>query len=184
MKFFVLFFALFTFSVSAQTHMVQTATNLSGLLSISDDGPGKATYFSSQYIALNYAYTIAPRFQIGGEGYFSHSEYSGRFGSTSESWSALVGGYYNFSDDLNEAFYASLFGGYSWNWSHTNGSGSGRGEAKVGRLGIGKRFPLTFINIANVSYSPEITYTRSDYTNFESYTNNYTFRFIQFSVLF
>jgi hypothetical protein len=182
MKFFAVFFLLVSFSAFAQNlHMIEMSTSTSalGAFTYSDSGPGSASS-TSGYVGGNYAYKISPRVQLGVQANYSrfHSDYS-----TTEGYNFMVGGILNFSDDLTNAFYTSLYGGMGWN--HYSGNGNNSIENLNGKVAFGKRFALTSLNLPNVTYSPEISYTRSEYTKSAAYgVNNVSIRFLQFSVFF
>lgn len=120
---------------------------------------------------INYAYTVAPRFQLGVdfESEMSTSEVKmkagGKVKSEDRSTSLLIFGIYNFSDDLKNAFYFGAGLGKEWNEEEAKDSTGGTTEkseveydADTFFLTFGKRFDLKGMGIENLTYSPGITY--------------------------
>ncbi len=154
-------------------HMIEMSTDNSALggLSFSESG-GDGNSKSSDtniFIGGNYAYKISERVQLGIQGTYLKSD------SDFEAYSVLAGAIYNFDDDLTKAFYASLYTGLSWVQYQ---------ESIRAKLALGKRFALSNINLPNITYSPEISVSRSEYSKSGSYSNNVTVSFIQFSAFF
>ncbi len=165
-----------------QLHMIEMSTNNAALgnLSYNESGRGSSdSYSSSFYFAGNYAYTIAPRVQLGMRGNYSKFNSSS---SDSEAYGVSVGAIYNFDDKLTEAFYASVYAGFDW--YNYYGTGNSRTESKMGMISLGKRFHLGNIGMATVTYSPEISFKRSEQTDYTYHNNNYAIRFLQFSAFF
>lgn len=102
-----------------------------------------------------------------------------------ENWGLQAGVIYNLSDDLQNAFYGSLFAGMLWNHEYGD-SGAGNDEVTTATVAIGKRFNLERWGIKHVTYSPEVALqTRSSNTGRSfDYTQDLQFRFLQFSVFF
>ncbi|MFL5785061.1 MAG: hypothetical protein ACJ76H_10650 [Bacteriovoracaceae bacterium] len=179
MKYFLLILAFVASSAFAQTnHMIEMSTTSAtlGALSFTDHGSrtDKSLYFSG-----NYAYKISERVQLAVQGNYSH--FDSNFSNT-ESYGLNLGAIYNLDDDFTNAPYVSLYGGM--NWFHSYGHGNGSTEAWNGRAAFGKRFSLSNINLPNVTYSPEISYTRSEYTSGGYGSNTVSIRFLQFSAFF
>jgi hypothetical protein len=127
-------------------------------------------YFLSD-LALNYAYRLSARVQLGAFYEGSHSEY--RFGrpgggrSTIESEVNTAGAFvlYNFGDDLNDAWYT----GYSFaittveeENSHDFENAEGKAPFELDDLTetheliVGKRFSLRGFAVANLAFSPQL----------------------------
>ncbi len=104
-----------------------------------------------------------------------------------ENYGFQVGAFYNFSTNLMESFYLSLFTGLQWD--HTYGSGNVRDEIWKTTFAAGKRFTLARWNVAHLVYSPEIALVTANSTtgskgsNLE-YQQNVQLRFLQFSLFF
>jgi hypothetical protein len=181
MKVFVLImmilFAVPAFSQTGNLHMIEMSTTTStlGALTFSDDG---STTDKSGYVGANYAYRIAPRIQVGLQGNYSRFE----SGVTSETYNFMVGGILNFDDDITNAFYSSLYAGMGWN--HYSGRQNAHRETLSGRVALGKRFAFKSLNLPNVTYSPEISYTRDENTKSAYGVNSVSIRFLQFSIFF
>ncbi len=186
MKFFVFLLFVLSLGTSAygqQLHMIEMSTDNSalGALNFSESGGGGRSKSSDTNLFLggNYAYKISERVQLGGQATYVNSD------REYESYSLLAGAIYNLSDDLTNAFYTSLYAGMSWFHVYQPNIVSGKHQETItGKLAFGKRFALSNINLPNITYSPEISVTRSENTKSESYTNNITVSFIQFSAFF
>ncbi len=187
MKAFVLFIFLIVsvsaFSQSQNLHMIEMSTNntLLGAFNYGESGGGGSAkrYDSTAFLGGNYAYKISPRVQLGVQGNYLYSD-------DFEAYRALVGGIYNFDDDLTNAFYTSLYAGMSWSHFYiSNLTSDKHNEEAIGRLSLGKRFALSNLNLPNVTYSPEISITREQSTRGDdTHTNTVSIRFLQFSVFF
>jgi hypothetical protein len=189
MKVFILAFFLLAslpaFSQSGNLHMIEMSTNNAALGSLTfseSDSSGSKSSTSSLMFSGNYAYRVTPRLQAGIEGSYARFKTT----TTYEYYDAMVGLTYNFHDDLTKAFFISAYGGFSWNHSYASNITKGKhGESLQGELTFGKRFPLTNIGLASVTYSPEISYTRSETRKtYDSHTNTLSIRFLQFAVFF
>ncbi len=104
-----------------------------------------------------------------------------------EDYGFQVGAFYNFSENLMESMYLSLFTGLEWN--NFYGSGTADDEVWKTTLAFGKRFGLARWNVAHLVYSPEIALvtanstTGSEGSNLE-YSQSVQLRFLQFSLFF
>lgn len=182
MKVFILIAVLaVSVSASGQTsnlHMIEMSTTSAtlGALSFSDDGDDSDMNIN---IAGNYAYRISERVQLGLQGNYAFFEGDS---IDNEIFGLNVGAIYNFDDDLTNSFFVSLYGGMAW--ANFYGSGNGSSESWRGRGAIGKRFALSKINLPNITYSPELSFTRSEFTDNGSGVNTISIRFLQFSAFF
>jgi hypothetical protein len=137
-------------------------------------------------LVLNYAVKFKERWQGGVRlNYLKGTRSTG----DTENYGFQVGGFYNFSDNLTEAMYVSLFTGLDWNHTYGGPSGQIRDEVWKTTLALGKRFGLARWNVAHLVYSPEIALltanstTGSKGSNLE-YQQNIQLRFLQFSLFF
>jgi hypothetical protein len=177
----------FSASALAQKHMVEFNADsfLLGRLSFTSQ---KYRYTDAQedksgFLFLNYAYTILPQVQVGSQ--VSYNKYS--YGqATSEGYDILVGGIYNFSSDLNKSFYTSLYAGWSWNHQFGTGQDIVHEESFISKVAFGKRFPLTFLNLENFTYSPEVSFQSMNPTKRadKEWEQDFSIKYLQFSVLF
>lgn len=132
---------------------------------------GVKSFFND--LALNYAYRVNHRIQLGA--FYQSSHYEFRFkqrgGNTSETAieedrSGLFF-LYNFSEDMNDAWYA----GYAFSvatYQEENSSDFEDAEGKspfelddannIHELMVGKRFSLRGFNVDNLAYSPQIRF--------------------------
>lgn len=167
------------FSQTSNLNMIEmsTTSNTLGALTFSDDGD---TTDKSAYVGANYAFRFSERVQLGIQGNYSRFDST----NTSETYNFLLGAIYNFNDDLTNAIYASLYGGMGWNYYSSSSSRNVHTETLTGRAAIGKRFALSNINLPNVTYSPEISYTRNENTKSSYGYNSVAIRFLQFSMFF
>ena len=125
-------------------------------------------------IQLNYAYRLAPQFQLGldftnsMEGSEVKAKAGGKIKSEDYYTSLVLFGVINFSERLNDSFY--LVGGYGKGWNKDISKDSTGGTVEETRLeydqnifyvGFGKRFNLKFAGIENLTYSPSISYQHS-----------------------
>lgn len=178
MKFLVLIslFLMTGMAHGQQLHMIEMSTSSTALGAFTfTDTPRTGT---SLYFGGNYAYKISERVQLGIQGNYSRFHVN----NTTEAYNFLAGAIYNFSDDLTDAFYTSLYGGMGW--ARYMGDGNSSTESLTGRFALGKRFALKNINLPNVTYSPEISYTRAENTKSSYGSNSWSIRFLQFSVFF
>ncbi len=176
---------LTTSAFGQNLHMIEMSTNntaLGALVFSESGGAGRADRSNTTiYLGGNYAYKISPRVQLGVMG-----DYYRSFNNTnSDAYGLMLGAIYNFEDNLTESFYVSLYGGYSWFNYYESGVVSGaHQESMKGKVAMGKRFPLTRLNLPNVTYSPEISFTRTENNRNSGWGNQYQIRFLQFSVFF
>lgn len=180
MKLFFLLFGLFlgTSAYGQNLHMIEMSTSSATLGSLSSSDNGDSSDMNIN-LAGNYAYKISERIQLGIQGNYALFQ-SGSIDN--ELYGVNIGGIYNFDDDLTNAFFVSLYGGMAWTKLYGNGNGSF--ESWRGRGAIGKRFALSKINLPNVTYSPEVSFTRTELTENGSGVNTVSIRFLQFSVFF
>lgn len=126
-------------------------------------------------LSLNYAYTIAPQFQLGAhfsnEMDSSETKYAagGKVESEETSTSLVVFGIFNFSEDLFNSFYLGAGIGKSWSDSTDKDSTGGTTvendleyDANIYYLTFGKRFNLESLGIKNLTFSPGISYFHMD----------------------
>lgn len=185
MKSLVLIFCLLTMGTAfgQNLHMIEMSTDNSalGALNFSESGGnGRAKRSDTNlFLGGNYAYKISERVQLGVQGSYSNQD------REYESYALLVGAIYNLNDDLTNAFYTSLYAGMSWFHVYQPNIVSGKHQETItGKLAFGKRFALSNINLPNITYSPEISVSRSENTKSESYINNITISLIQFAAFF
>lgn len=118
---------------------------------------------------LNYAYTVAPKFQIGidldSELDTSETKANagGKIKSEESASSILLFGIFNFSENLNDSFYLGAGFGKGWFKDETKDSTGGSTtsveseyDADILFATFGKRFNLKFMGIENLTYSPSI----------------------------
>lgn len=180
-KLLVAVLAMATVSAFAQKHMVRFSEvgNHNGAgdfnLAFDNDKTGSTGVETSQTsIALNYAHTVAANWQVGlGFAYEN--------GNTEKSESITVSGYYNFSTDLANAYYAGL---------HYTFGKDRNSEDKISGLGLegGKRFALGSWQGFNLTYAPNVTLaqakTEFDAGGDDDESMNLTWNFLKFDVLF
>ncbi|WPU66265.1 hypothetical protein [Peredibacter starrii] len=188
MKALVLLFILaFSFSSLAQNHMVEFngdaimygAFNHSKTKSkeqATDETNNGALY-------VNVARTVSDHIQFAIQGNYLHADYSAGF---FESYAFLLGGIYNLDTDFRKSYYAGVYAGMGWENNSLNTPNSHE-EKLVGKVVVGKRFPLEFLNLENVTYSPELAFTSETATKSssdEQWSQNLAIKFLQFSVFF
>ncbi len=133
-------------------------------------------------LVLNYAVKFKDNWQLGTR--LNYLKETAQAGDT-ENYGFQVGAFYNFSDNLQEAMYVSLFTGLDW--LHTYGAaGNPRDEIWKTTLAFGKRFGLARWNVAHLVYSPEIALVTANSTTGSTveYSQNLQLRFLQFSLFF
>lgn len=143
-----------------------------------------AEEIQSGFLFLNYAYTVASHIQVGSR--FSYTTAEGQ-GYESDSLGLALGIIYNLSENLKDSFFVSLYGGMEWDESKFNGFEDEKDEEIKGTFAIGKRFPLTFLNLENVTYSPQISYSSESSTKSTAYTDweqELSFEYLNISILF
>jgi hypothetical protein len=132
-------------------------------------------------LALNYAYTIHPNFQLGAR--FNY--FSGISGNTDiEKLDVQVGGWFNFSGGhiQNSAYLSAHVGtGYA----QTFGPGQGRDDLISSTFALGKRFSMDMWGIKHLSWAPEIALTNVNSTTntIFDYRQATEFRILKFSVI-
>lgn len=190
MKLFSLFLVLlFSTTAFAQKHMIEFSTNsfLFGEVAFNlekERTDQNAEETKNAFLYLNYAYAIASQVQIGVRGQYLSSK-GEDFAYKSNT--LALGVIYNFSAKLNEALYTSLYSGFEWDKSEQSGSNTDRDESLVATVALGKRFPLSFLGVENITYSPEISFSSMSSTQSTSdsdWSQDLAFKFLQFSVLF
>lgn len=180
---------IFCTQAFAQKHMVEfnAESVLLGTFSLNTqkNSGEHADHSTMGMLFLNYAYTVAPQIQLGAQGTYNKANFTN---NENENYELLVGAIYNLSTDLRNSIYASLYAGYSWeNVKYdSNFFDDERGEAIKSRFALGKRFALTMLNLENVTYSPEVSFTNENATKRTTaqWEQNISFKFLQFSVLF
>lgn len=181
MKFIALLLFIFSLGTSAygqQLHMIEFSTNSAALGALTFSERSDNKYDTQGYVGGNYAYKISPRIQLGVQGLYT--KYNGSIAY--ESYDIMGGAILNSEDDLTRACYASLYAGMDW--TNQYGGSNYRGESIQGKLALGKRFALSNINLPTITYSPEVSYTRTENTKSSFGNNSFTIRFLQFSVFF
>ncbi len=185
---FVVLAVLFATSALAQKHMVEfnADTALIGRMSFNNSKhrDESSTEDKFGYLIGNYAYTVAPQIQFGFQA--SYTKFRSSFG-TSEAIGALVGPTYNFSSDLANSLYLSLYAGWEWEHSYIKDFDNSHDENFITRVALGKRFPLTMLKLDTVTYSLELSFTNTNGTKARSDTEwetDFSIKFLQFSVLF
>lgn len=188
--FFAIIIILISLSALAQEevekrprHMVMITTQGFGFGGSAEDGdtkgssPFKGSTIDEHNFALNYAYTITDRIQLGA--FFKQSRYtnnvktkSGDDADIDEMTNSFgVYGIYNFSDDLYTSYYLGFMVA-SINREENYGRGFTEAEEKqpfelddkgsVYQIYFGKRFSLKRFGIQNITYSPQIAlYSRT-----------------------
>lgn len=184
-KLFILCALLCTASSYAQNHMVEFNAD-SALLGFFNYSKNKekgsnARHDNTGALYLNFARAVSEHVQAGLQASYLKND---SFGSKFESYSVLVGGIYNFSSDFRESLYTSLYLG--WEWDHTRYKmfRNSRDESFLTKVSLGKRFPLTRLNLENVTYSPELTLKSTNGTKSNSNTDwsqELSLKFLQFS---
>jgi hypothetical protein len=184
----VVVFCLFFHTASyAQNHMIEfnAESILLGQYSFSDSkeqGKGKKNE-QSAILNLNFARAVSSRLQVGIQTLYSRAVLTNNI---SETYYALVGAIYNFSDsNFTHTFYASAYLGMEWNHLYPKTLSKNQEEAIVGKISLGKRFPLEFIS-ENFTFSPEVSAKSLNTTRSSGnqWTQEYILRFLQFSVFF
>ncbi|MES2529230.1 MAG: hypothetical protein V4598_19240 [Bdellovibrionota bacterium] len=180
MKFIALLLFVMTMGTAfgQNLHMIEFSTNSAALGALTFSERSDNNYDTQGFVGGNYAYKISPRIQLGIQGLYT--KYNGSVAY--ESYDFMGGVILNGDDDLTKAMYASLYLGMDW--TNQYGLGNTRYESIQGKLAVGKRFALSNINLPNVTYSPEISYTRTENTKSSYGNNTFTIRFLQFSVFF
>ncbi len=185
MKFVVaLVLSTFAFSALAQKHMVQFGTDANTIGNLSwqsEKNRGSDSEETKSYFLLaNYAYSLTNHIQVGGKVAYYNYKYAW---ASYEEIGFAVGGYYNLDTNFRKSIYASAFIGMDWGReTHPNSST----EVLNASVAVGKRFPLSFVGLENVTYSPEVAFVSKNPTKSSSteWTQGLEFRIVQFSVFF
>lgn len=146
---------------------------------------GKSADNDSQLdLVLNYAVKFKDKWQGGVRlNYLKDTDTNG----DTEDYGFQVGAIYNFSENLMDSMFVSLFTGLEWNKFYD--SANKDDEIWKTTLAFGKRFSLARWNIAHLTYSPELALvtenstTGSKGSNLE-YSQSVQLRFLQFSLFF
>ena len=168
----------------AQKHMVNfDAGEIVGALrwDSSKEKGSSSTEDKMRGLTLNYAYTLTSYLQVGAKvNYFRNSG----DGYTQEDYGFQVGAIYNHGSDIRSAYYASLYTGMDWQNAYE--AGGSRDEILKTTVAVGKRFPLSFVNLENVVYSPELAWESLNPTKSSSteWTQSLAVKFLNFSVFF
>lgn len=122
-------------------------------------------------LALNYAYRLYPRFQIGAFFENVHSEYKfhrkGNGHSSQELELNVLGVFliYNFHDDIHDAYYIGLSASnttHEEEISHDFADSEGKAPVELDDTNqtyeflFGKRIPIIMMGFENLSFSPQI----------------------------
>lgn len=131
-------------------------------------------------LGFNYAYTVHPNIQLGGRlNYFN-----GVFANNDvERMDVSAVGWFNLTDDLSNAVFASLSLGTGFAQTFS-GEGS-RDDLWLTSVSLGKRFSLDRFGVKNVSWTPEIALVNENSTTDDTfdYRQATEFRLVQFSVI-
>jgi hypothetical protein len=135
-------------------------------------------------LVLNYARKVTPKWQLGGRlNYLKDTSAAG----DEERYGFQIGAFYNFSENLQESMYLSLFTGLEWDKFYSGGNAND--EIWKSTFAFGKRFGLARWKVAHLVYSPEIALVTANSTtgskgsNLE-YTQSLELRILQFSLFF
>lgn len=186
-KLLVAVLAMASVSAFAQKHMVRFSGigshDGAGDVNVSfDNTENAAGETSSTEIALNYAYTIAPMWQIGvGDDYLNDAS------NTRTLWT--VSGYYNFATDLANAYYVGLHYTFAQvDSGAVNGAGEDDDYSAI-TVEAGKRFALGSWQGFNLTYAPNVTYGMAKVAFDapgvdDTKDNSLNWNFLKFDVLF
>lgn len=182
MKFFLMLIAILSLPVFAENqpwHMISFGRNGLGWTATAEELDTKSNsnfksvdYFLSD-LAINYAYRLSSRVQLGSFYQNGHSEYSFKTKDGSKTRAEIetntfgLFSLYNFSNDLNDSWYV----GYSFaiaNYEEENSEHFEQSEGKgpfelddistTHELIVGKRFSLRGFNVDNLAYSPQLRF--------------------------
>lgn len=180
MKFFLLLIALATPAFAEEPfHMISFGRDGFGWSAAGEkiDTESESPFSSVKYflndLALNYAFRVNNRIQLGAFYQNSHTQYKfkNRGGNTSkteiEQDQSGIFFLYNFSEDMNDAWYA----GYAFSitqYEEENSHDLQDAENKspfelddantTHELIVGKRFSLRGFNVDNLAYSPQVKF--------------------------
>lgn len=180
MKFLILILTFFSFPLFAEEerwHMISFGRDGLGWSTTREgmdakrDSPFRSVDYFLNDLALNYAFRINKRIQLGAFYENSHNDYTfkKRGGGESESTIEInTTGFfslYNFSEDLNDAWYAGLSFALT-SYEEENSKDLQQSEAKgpfelddvteTFELIVGKRFSLRGFNVDNLAFSPQL----------------------------
>ena len=179
---------VFSVSAFAQKHMVNFSNDslVVGDLNFSNsksNGSNKSDSVSFS-IKANYAYSLTAHMQLGTKINYAKGEENNN--DEFENYGLFVGGIYNLDTDFRKSMYASLYVGWAKDNSYPNVGSSNHAEQTVAEFAVGKRFPLTSIGFENLTYSPEVSYTATNFTtsNTADWAQNVKFTFLKFAVFF
>lgn len=182
-----LIFFILSVPAFAQNHMFQFNTGSSVLgefaFSQSKDRGEKKDDDQSGFLALNFARSVSSHFQVGLEASYRVDNDSDK---REESYGALIGIFYNFTEDLfPTSAYLSVFSGFEWGHVLWDNDPNEHSEALVTKISLGKRFPIAFIS-ENFTFSPEVSYKTTNMTTSENpeWKQELIFKVLQFSVFF
>jgi hypothetical protein len=171
----------------AQKHMVEFNNDSLALGSLSFNSTKFRGEDSSEEksfrLSGNYAYSLTDHIQVGTQLGYEKNKFDG---GSSEFYKMLLGATYNLSNDFRNSYYASVYAGWEWDQNHNSGETNTHNEDFITRVSVGKRFPLSMLNLENVTYSPEVSFTSTNptkKTNTE-WNQDLSFKFLQFSVFF
>lgn len=174
-------------AVAQSKHMVSFGTSNQTLGSLawnSEKSRGSdAEEDKSIFLMGNYAYSLNDHIQVGGNLNYTSFKFST---DNSESYGFQVGGYYNLNSDFRKSMYASVFAGWDWGYDNSKFSDVSRTETFKTTVAVGHRYPLSFLNLENVTYSPEIAFVSNNSTKKSDteWSQSLEFRLIQFAVFF
>lgn len=158
-------------------HMITFGTNGLGWsgtaerMETNSDSNFKSIDYLLSNLAINYAYRLYPRFQIGVFYEGSHSEYKfrrkGGNTSTQEVELNTLGLFviYNFSNDIHDAYYIGASASNASREeeiSHDFADSEGKAPIELDDTNqiyeflIGKRIPIVMMGFENLSFSPQI----------------------------
>lgn len=169
-----------------QKHMVSVGTDnqtLGSLAWTSSKTRGSDSTETKNYnLSVNYAYAIADHFQLGTK--LNYLNEKAR--SSNEQYALQVGGIWNMNTDFRKSLYASLYVGWDWGHQTRTANGNEMTENFNTTVAVGHRYPLSFLNLENVTFSPEIAYVTKNPTKSSSteWTQGLEFRLLQFAVFF
>ncbi|MFY7993576.1 MAG: hypothetical protein ACOVP4_09815 [Bacteriovoracaceae bacterium] len=185
-KLFLALIALSSVSAFAQKHMVNFSNDslvIGDLSFVSSKDRGSEKDNRTDFgLKVNYAYAVHPHLQVGTKlGLEKAKEGSLK----TDNYEIFVGAIYNLELDFRQSYYASLYLGYQKDDAY-GVSPVLHSERTVGQLSLGKRFPLKMIGFENLTYSPEVTASSTNYTTSTAadWRQDLKFTFLQFSVFF
>jgi opacity protein-like surface antigen len=178
--------AVMSVSAFAQKHMVQFGTDAQTLSSLSfrsEKHSGQKSEEDKNFnFTGNYAYALTSNLQVGANFNYSIEKENNE---DSENYGLLVGATWNFDTDFRKAYYVGVHAGMDWG-RKSGGDENSSSEELISRATAGKRFPLSFIGLENVTYSPEVSFTSVNSTKKTDteWSQDLSFKILQFSVFF